>query len=148
GDHDFATRELERVKELASAGAVASREVEAAERTLAAAQSALAAAEGAVRSARSELTAANAAVALPQALGSSGSVAVRAPAGGQVLRVLVRGPGLVAAGTPLLELGDAGSLEIVADLLTQDAVSVAAGAPATIITSTGDIPARVRRVEP
>lgn len=148
GDHDFATRELERVKELASAGAVASREVEAAERTLAAAQSALAAAEGAVRSARSELTAANAAVALPQALGSSGSVAVRAPAEGQVLRVLVRGPGLVAAGTPLLELGDAGSLEIVADLLTQDAVSVAAGAPATIITSTGDIPARVRRVEP
>lgn len=148
GDQDFATRELERARELASAGAVASREVEAAERALSAAQSALAAAEGAVRSARSELTAANAAVAPPQALGSSGAVAVRTPAEGQVLRVLVRGPGLVAAGTPLLELGDPGSLEVVADLLTQDAVSVSAGAPATVVTSAGDVQARVRRVEP
>ena len=148
GDRDFAVRELERVRALAAAGALAPRELEQAERALDAAQSSLAAAEGAVRSAESELAAARIAVAPPQSLGSSGTLSLRAPAGGQVLRILARGPGLIAAGSPVIELGDAGSLEIVADLLTQDAVNVAAGAPASIVTGDGEIPARVRRVEP
>lgn len=148
-DRAFAAREVERVRALADAGAVAVREVEEAERALDAAQATLAAAESAVRAARAERQAAAAAVAAPQALaGDGGVVLVRAPAGGQVLRVLERGPGLVQAGTPLVEVGDASRLEVVADLLTQDAVHVAAGAPATILTGSSEFPARVRRVEP
>ena len=56
----------------------------------------------------------------------------------------------MAAGTPLLELGDAGSLEIVVDVLSADAVKVKPGALMLIDDWGGGAPlqARVRLVEP
>jgi HlyD family secretion protein len=75
---------------------------------------------------------------------------VRAPATGQVLRVWQQGPGPVAAGTPLLELGDPRALEVVADVLTPDAVLLPDATSATFSQWGGEGPlhARLRRVEP
>jgi HlyD family secretion protein len=52
---------------------------------------------------------------------------VRAPAGGSVLRVFREDAGPIEMGTPILEIGDPNSLEIVVDLLTADAVRVVPG---------------------
>jgi HlyD family secretion protein len=56
---------------------------------------------------------------------------------------------VVQPGTPILELGDPGKLEVVVDLLSRDAVRVQVGATATI-TGWGGPPlaALVERVEP
>jgi HlyD family secretion protein len=68
---------------------------------------------------------------------------------GSVLRVLRESAGPVAAGTPLAELGDVTDLEIVAEALTGDALSVRPGAAAAARWAGGrEVAARVRRVEP
>src|SRR5690606_7144683 len=73
-----------------------------------------------------------------------------APVAGQVLRVLEESERVVAAGTPLLEIGDPGALEIVSDLLSRDAVRVEPGARVIVADwgGPGTLEARVRRVEP
>lgn len=50
--------------------------------------------------------------------------AVRSPVAGQVLRVLQPSATTVALGTPLLEIGDSHALELVAELLTSDALRI------------------------
>jgi HlyD family secretion protein len=67
-----------------------------------------------------------------------------------VLKRLRESETFVPAGDPLLEIGDEGRLEIVADLLSTDAVRVKAGARAMIEQWGGEksLPARVRRIEP
>jgi HlyD family secretion protein len=77
-------------------------------------------------------------------------VEVRAPVGGRVLRVFEESERIVAAGTPLLEIGDPGSLEIVVDILSSDAVRVRPGARFLVDDwgGEGTLEARVRLVEP
>jgi HlyD family secretion protein len=76
-------------------------------------------------------------------------VTVRAPVSGRVLRVLQESEKVVAAGTPLMEVGDPGSLEIVVELLSADAVKVRVGALASIEGWGGPpVAAEVMRVEP
>lgn len=72
------------------------------------------------------------------------------PVRGRVLRIPERSERVVAAGTPLLELGDPARLEIVADLLSEDAVKVHPGDRMLIGDWGGDRPleALVRIVEP
>lgn len=87
----------------------------------------------------------------PAALGSSArTVTIRAPVAGRVLRVLQESESVVAQGTPVMEIGDPGDLEVVAELLSSDAARISAGAPA-VIDAWGEGPAlrgRVRQVEP
>ena len=73
-----------------------------------------------------------------------------APTSGQVLRLLQESERTVTAGMPLLEIGDPRALEIVADVLSTDAVKVQAGAPVLVDHWGGGttLHARVRRVEP
>ncbi|RSZ56372.1 HlyD family efflux transporter periplasmic adaptor subunit [Massilia atriviolacea] len=74
---------------------------------------------------------------------------VRAPVGGRVLRVIQASEAVVALGAPLLELGDPDRLEVVADLLTADAVLARPGTPVRIDRWGGPpLDGRVRRVEP
>jgi HlyD family secretion protein len=66
-----------------------------------------------------------------------------------VLRVLTESEQVVQPGTPILEIGDPGNMEVEVELLSRDAVRVDAGALATITGWGGDpIPAVVDRVEP
>lgn len=72
-----------------------------------------------------------------------------APVSGQVLRVFTENEQVVQVGTPILEIGNPGNLEIVVDLLSRDAVRVQTGAKAEI-TGWGGLPiaAQVERIEP
>ena len=76
--------------------------------------------------------------------------AVHAPVAGRVLRVRQESEAVVAAGTPLMEIGDPTQMEVLVDLLTEDAAQVKPGAPARLSHWGGDdlLAARVRRVEP
>jgi HlyD family secretion protein len=108
-----------------------------------------AAAASRARAAASEVEAAQAVLI---ALGSSRTVAtpVHSPAGGRVLRVPESSERVIAAGAPILELGDATALEIVADVLSTDAVRVRPGQEVELAEWGGERPlrARVRSVEP
>jgi HlyD family secretion protein len=72
------------------------------------------------------------------------------PVHGEVLHVLRKSEGVVNAGTALLEVGDARALELVADVLSQDAVAIQPGMPARILHWGGEpaLAAKVRLIEP
>lgn len=143
-----ASATLERDRELGRAGAITEEQVEASEAALKTAREALRGAEFSVQRAESELELAEARLGTPQ--GSGRLFSVLAPASGVVLRRLHESEALVQASEPLLEIGDATRTEIVADLLSSDAVSVAPGAPVVIDRWGGEraLEGRVRRVEP
>jgi HlyD family secretion protein len=75
---------------------------------------------------------------------------LQSPVNGSVLRVMQQSESIVALGAPLLEIGDTKNMEIVAELLTTDALQAAPGTPVKIERwgGTGILEGRVRRVEP
>lgn len=75
---------------------------------------------------------------------------LRAPVAGRVLRVAQVSEGAVSLGAPLLELGDTSQQEIVAELLTTDALRIQPGAPVLVERwgGAGTLDGVVRRVEP
>jgi HlyD family secretion protein len=76
-------------------------------------------------------------------------VQIRAPVTGRVLKIVQESEAVVPAGTPLIEIGDPLDLEVVADLLSTDAVQISPGAPVRIDGWGGTpIKGRVRRVDP
>ncbi|MDP4076755.1 efflux RND transporter periplasmic adaptor subunit [Acidovorax sp. A1169] len=86
----------------------------------------------------------------PPGLTAGRGFAVRSPIAGQVLRVLQANESTVALGTPLLELGDTSRLEIVAELLTADALAVRQGSSVVVERWGGPqvLQGHVTRVEP
>ncbi len=75
---------------------------------------------------------------------------VRSPASGRVLRLLQTSEGNVAAGAPLLEIGDITQLEIVAELLTTQALRARIG-DRVIISGWGGsglLEGRLKSIEP
>jgi HlyD family secretion protein len=139
---------LARQRELVAAGAISRDEVEATETEARSAEEALRAAEFSVARAGHELQVARARLQQPAA-GRGGTV-ISSPVDGVVLRRFRESEGVVPAGEPLLEIGNATRLEVVADLLSTDAVRVAPGAAVLIEQWGGDhaLRGRVRRVEP
>ena len=78
-------------------------------------------------------------------------LSLRAPISGRVLRVIQESETIVQAGAPVLEIGDPrGDLEIVAELLSTDAVKVNAGDRVIIDKWGGSAPLEgvVERIEP
>ena len=139
---------LRRQQQLTEAGAISRDELEIAQTTLRTVEEALRAAEFAVARAERELQAARSRLA-PSAAGGR-PVDVIAPVSGVVLKRQRESEMVVPVGEPLLEIGDPANLEIVADLLSTDAVRVPPGAPVLIEQWGGNHPlnARVRRIEP
>lgn len=82
--------------------------------------------------------------------GSTRSFELRAPVAAQVLRVHQPSETVVGLGTPLLELGDTSRLEVVAELLSTDALPMRAGQPVLIERwgGPGTLRGHVARVEP
>jgi HlyD family secretion protein len=102
-----------------------------------------------VRAARADVDAARAAL-MPSAGRGAHAVSVRSPAAGRVLRVLEPSERVIAASTPMIEIGNASVLEVVADVLSSDAVRIRPGNTVEIVEWGGDHPlvARVRSIEP
>lgn len=72
-----------------------------------------------------------------------------APSGGIVLKLIQESEMVIQAGTPILEIGDTGNLEIIVDLLSSDAVRIADGADARIENWGGPpLNAKVSRIDP
>ena len=145
---DQARRSLRRLESLVEAGAIAREDLETAQTEAKTAESALRAAEAAVSRAEQELRLALARLERPRASGRV--VDVAAPVNGVVLKRLRESETVVPIGEPLLEIGDPQRLEVVADLLSTDAVRVSQGSEVSIEQWGGGQPlrARVRRVEP
>lgn len=139
---------LRRQQELMKAGAISSDDLEASQTALATAEDAQRAAEFTERRAEYELQLARARMAAPNAAGRS--VDVLSPIDGTVLKRLRESEGVVPVGEPLLEIGEPGRMEIVADLLSTDAVRVMPGAEVLIEQWGGGhtLHGRVRRIEP
>jgi HlyD family secretion protein len=145
-DRGYAALEAERIARLAESKLVAVSAADLARTRLAAAQAAEAAAIAEERRARAALSAAGAG-----GEGGAGGeeVLVRSPAAGVVLRVPRESESVVAAGAPLVVVGDPGEVEVVAEFLSQDAVRIAPGARARVENWGGDaLGATVKRIEP
>ncbi len=76
--------------------------------------------------------------------------AIKAPVSGKVLKVLQQSEGVVMAGTPLLELGDPTQLEVVVDILTEDAAQIKPGTRVQLANWGGPdtLEGTVRLIEP
>lgn len=148
---EFAHAEVERQRRLSAAGSVPPRSLEQALFEERSRTQESASAQSAVRIAEQQLEVARAARGrLEPHAGAEEHVEVRAPVRGWVLRVLQESEGTVAAGTPLMEIGDREVLEVVVDVLSQDAVRIQPAARVSLENWGGDAPlaGRVRRVEP
>jgi HlyD family secretion protein len=151
---DFAEQELERARELMRQGMISQRELDDAERAHRTRHAALNTARAGHEMRLFQLERARAELVSPA--DSEGGrdvcecIALRSPVTGRILRVLQESEGVVAAGAPLVEIGDPRELEIVVDLLSADAVKVEAGQRVIIESWGGDEPleGRVRLVEP
>jgi len=151
---DQARRATERASRLAEAGAIAPAALEAAETEQRLHEEEFSGALSRARAAAADVESARAALLASGSYASGDAsrdaVAVRAPAAGNVLRIPERSERIVAAGTPVLEVGDTRTLEVVTDVLSTDAVRIRPGAEVEIVHWGGDSPlrARVRAVEP
>jgi HlyD family secretion protein len=146
---DHAQMEASRTRRLVAAGAESERELALRDAEVRFAAEAASAAAFAVTAADAEVQRVKARlVSAPRPNGAI--VTVSAPVDGVVLRRLRESETVVAAGEPLLEIGDPNRLEIVADLLSTDAVRVRTGARATVEQWGGEaaLDGVVRRVEP
>lgn len=144
-----ARTDLDRTRQLRATGAAALAQFErdtfvfeAAERDLVAADRRRHAAEHAVAQMQ--------ALIRPGGEGNGDTVTLNAPVAGRVLKVVQESEGAVAAGTPVMEIGDPLDIEVAVDLLTTVAVRLRQGAPVSISGWGGPapLPGRVRRVEP
>ncbi len=77
-------------------------------------------------------------------------LSIKAPIDGRILRIYQESTTVVQAGSPLMEVGDPTDLEVVADVLSRDAVQISAGNPVHLRRWGGEVPldGRVRLVEP
>ncbi len=145
---DRATAAERRLSNLVEAGAVSREDFETAQTGRQTAATALRAAEFALSRQQHEWELARARLQQPPERGAR--LAIRSPLAGVVLKRWRESECVVAAGEPLLEVGDPKGLEIVADLLSTDAVRVKPGDAVSIERWGGGHPwpGRVRRIEP
>lgn len=142
--------ELQRTERLAREGFLSASRLDSARLAVDGARRELEAAQAARDMAVHERTQAQAALQPTAAGSASGApLTVRAPVAGVVLRVPLQSEATVAAGTALVEIGDPARMEVVAELLTTDAVAAKPGTRAVIERWGGSpLEATVRRVEP
>lgn len=113
-------------------------------------QAAHAAAEQSVNVARYDLEAARAALMQAGVSAGGGSLNVASPVAARVLKVVHESEGSVAAGQPLIEVGNPDTLEVEVEVLSTSAVKIAPGTKVRLDRWGGDQPleGRVRVVEP
>jgi HlyD family secretion protein len=151
---DFARAEYERIRTLARSHTVSENELDSAQRRARTAEAALAEAQAERKVRESEYRVAQARLLAPGVargrVADCDCVSVYSPVSGQVLRIVNESEGVVASGTPLVEVGNPDLLEVVVDLLSADAVRVQSGQRVVIEAWGGEQPldGAVQRVEP
>lgn len=146
-----ARTQYERTRALADRGLTSTAQLETATQAVTIRLAALAAARSQVNMAASARDRAAAVLTVPGDRSPTGCcVALPAPVAGTVLSVPVVSEHAVAPGSVLVSVGALDDLEIVADLLSSDAVALALGSVAAVDRWGGPTPlqARLRRIEP
>lgn len=158
---DYAASELQRIQRLVERGIMPRAALERAEQEARVAQATVATAMAAIEMRRAEVNNARAqligmedpalAAALAREADPVPGIPLKAPIDGTILQVFHKSETTLPAGEPILEIGDVeGDLEVVADLLSSDAVQVTPG-DRVIFTNWGgtvDLPGHVVRVAP
>jgi len=166
----FANSQLERTRELFEQNIKSRDDYERAEREQRRAYQGARAAQFALQVAEFELELTQASLLEPEEydvsdevraamngdLAPDGRLLLRSPIDGRVLRVFERSARTMTAGTAILEVGNIGALEVVAEYLSQEAVKVEPGMPVLVDGWGGDLfddgertlQGRVRVVEP
>lgn len=153
-EREFAGGELHRAEQLIRSQTISQRALDDAQRLFKTRAAAVTTARAAVGMSEFELAEARARLVSPietQVLhGKCDCISIPAPLSGQILRLLHESETVVPAGEPLVEIGNAESLEIVVDLLSSDAVKVEPGSKVIIDEWGGALPltGEVRRIEP
>ena len=147
------SRELQRREELFRSNLTSAEETELYRQLVSAEDAKVRRAEASVLAAEADIDSVRASLlgATPDTA-SSGElvVEVKAPVDGTVYTVMEDNERVIQAGTPLLEISNQDSLEVIADLLTQDAIKVETGDTVYLTGWGGDqtINAIVRYIEP
>ena len=151
---EFSRTELQRAQALARSKTIAVEALDKAKLDVETNEAALASARAQLEVRRSERVSAAARLTKPST-GTAGTgdptccVEIRAPVTGRILKIVQESEAVVQAGSPLIDIGDPSDLEVVADLLSTDAVQVTAGQPVRIDGWGGpSIQGRVTRVDP
>jgi HlyD family secretion protein len=112
---------------------------------------ALEAAKFSANAARFRVETARAALQSATADGAGGHpIRLRSPTSGRVLRTLQESERVVQAGTPLIEIGDPGAIELVFEVLSSDAAKITRGAAIMVENSGAEttLQGHVTTVEP
>jgi HlyD family secretion protein len=149
----FARLQFDRTRTLMERGVTTVTQMETVAQALAVAEAAVASALSRVAMSEGALERAEAALVGPESGAAEATeccVTLRAPSDGVVLSIATISEHPVQAGAPLLTIGDPADLEIVADLLSSDAVRIGPGTPALVERWGGPDPlaATLLRIEP
>lgn len=150
-DLDLAERQFARTSALRADGFASQASFDQSRAVLEDARARLRSSSSAEQAARASVDAARAAlITRGSGLPTRGVENVYSPVSGFLLTVPQESERVVAAGTPLATVGDPAQLELVTDLLTNDALLVQPGAPVSIEDWGGDhaLKGRVRLIEP
>lgn len=153
-EFEFAQNELKRAQTLSRSKTISERALERARIDTDTRQASLARAKASLDVRKRELESAQARMIGPEEawkgeVPAGCCVTVSAPVSGRILRLIQESERVVAAGTPLVEIGDPENLELVVELLSVDAVKVREGAMATVEGWGGaPLAAKVTRIEP
>ncbi len=148
---DFAKQESARALAVVQQGGLARSDADRALVTYRESEAELRSSEFGARVAEHELKLAKTALMQLSGEGPEGEqLDIMSPVAGQVLKVFQESEGVVQGGTAILEVGDPSALEVVVDVLSQDATRIPAGA-STLIERWGgknSLRGHVRVVEP
>jgi HlyD family secretion protein len=148
----FAKSDLERAITLTKTDAISRKALDKAKLDVETNEAGLASAKAQLEVRRSERASVAARAAEPSndnVRSHACCIQLRTPVTGKILKIVQESEGVVAAGAPLVEIGDPVDLEIVADLLSTDAVRITPGARVRIDGWGGaPINATVTRVDP
>ncbi|MFK7837433.1 MAG: efflux RND transporter periplasmic adaptor subunit [Sulfitobacter sp.] len=149
----FAQSQFDRTQALVQRGVASITRMEDDTQRLAVAQASIEAAQARIEMADGTIERARATLLVPDARETTPDaccVQLTSPSDGVVLSVAAISERPVAIGTPLVSIGDSTQLELVADILSNDAVRLAPGALAYVERWGGDdvLQARLDRIDP
>jgi HlyD family secretion protein len=153
-EHDLAAagRERARLQPLADRELVSGQALDQARTAEASAEHEVSAARNRVAAAAADVDAVRAGLisAQPGLAGQAATIQIRAPVAGRVLRVPEKSDRVVAAGTPLVIVGDLSHLEVLIEMLSTEAVKVKPDMPVEFDGWGGDhiLHGRISAVEP
>lgn len=152
-DADYIEKRLVRITTLYSKGSVAKDQLDQTDSEAKKARAVQRSAKAAADVARSELERAKTTLqnfAPVQRTGKNNTVEVTSPVSGAVFRIYRESEGAVHVGEPLMDIGNAGNLEVRVEVLSSDAVRIRPGMTVLFKRWGRDEPlaGRVRRIEP